>query len=752
MSRRRRTTLALAAAAALVVGPAVAPVLGAPEPSLISDQLVISHLDASGLPLSSELVTQVIAVDKPYGKVLVPTATAGLHYLDQRGAPATEGEAAAVMIGGTGQSVVLIGSTFTKPLPVGLHAEYALDGATRDPASIAGEGELVIRYTVTNTVVSEQTIRYRDAAGKLITSTEPVFAPFAGTLAVTFPPGVEVVDAPTANVTTGATGGAVLTWNLVLYPPLGDYEQTVTAIVRSRDVAVPAARLTVLPVTSNEDAAVGFSRELLDSSVSGNADLADGLTELNDSALAVASGAAQLSKGLDELAEGSAALTQATSDQLVPGSTALAAGAAQQASGQASLTTGISSAATGANSLASGTETLANGLDDIASGLAALAAPSGLPAAQSAAVALAEAVNTIADSVGSPNDSAASLPPPDDVTLIALAKGSAQAAAGLRDAAAGAQTALAAVVPTLSTAAGSAGQAAAGVQGVYSAACGGTPTLTPEQCAALATAAGQASSASSDTAAAAAAVGQQAAVVGGVANGLDGLTQTLYGLAGGLESVSVALRSNDSSSPGVEEGLNQLVDALTTAVTAVTSLSEGTASSASAAHQLADGADSLASGLADASAGAEALSSSSALLATGAAAQSEGTVEIADGLTSLNDGVESAQQGGVELVDGTSALQEEGTSEVLASVVKASKDPAFARAYLAATTAKAGSAAPYAAPKGGVARVAYVSTIDAGVGDGGSEAARTTALWALGAAVVLALGVLAALRIRSTPS
>ena len=84
-------------------------------------------------------------------------------------------------------------------------------------------------------------------------------------------------------------------------------------------------------------------------------------------------------------------------------------------------------------------------------------------------------------------------------------------------------------------------------------------------------------------------------------------------------------------------------------------------------------------------------------------------------------------------------------------MVKSSKDPAFARAYLTTTTTLAATAPPYAAPAGGTARVAYVSDIAAETHDSGVGSSGATAVLGLAFVVAAALGTLAVRRIRSVP-
>ena len=751
--------LAAVTLVALVVAPAqgAQPQAGAaPDPQLISEQLILTQLDLTGLPVSSDLVTQVIASSIPYQQVRVPTSTTGLHYLDRRGEPPVEGQAAVVMIGGPGQTKVLLGSDFAQPLPIALHAEYSRDGSVVDPATISGEGALVVTYTVTNTVVSDATVTYKSAAGTVISKKEKVFAPFAGSLRATVPVGVDVISAPGAVVSTGQDGGSVLTWNLLLYPPLGDYQQELEVHLRSANLVLPSATMQVAPVRSSQDLAVGFSRDLLDATVTGNATLANGLTELDDNALEVAKGAGQVSDGVAQAYAGANTLSASMSGSLVPGSQQLASGVAQLATGQQQLATGIGTSAAGGQSLSTGADQLASGLRTLASGLTALASPTGLPAAQAASQSLVTAVTAIADAVGSPADPTITLPPPSsDVTLIQLSRASSTAAGGLQQASAEAATALNSAVGDIAAVGASAGSAASKAGSVYQAACVPAPTtLTPEQCATLAESVSDATSAATGAQAAATTVGTQAAKVGAIAAGLAGLVTSIDGLTKGLEKVSLGLRSGNPSSPGVQEGLEQLTASLAQAVISVTSLSTGANSSSAGADSLASGASDLSSGLDTLATGASSLATSGAQAAAGAKAESDGTSAAAGGVGSLASALNTVAAGSSSVADGSSKLQADGTSAILDSVVEASKDPAFARAYLSATMARSVDAAPFDAPDGGVARVAYVSEIPAATAQAVAGAgSNTVLLLLLGGVLVAALGALAVRRIRrQTPS
>ena len=106
----------------------------------------------------------------------------------------------------------------------------------------------------------------------------------------------------------------------------------------------------------------------------------------------------------------------------------------------------------------------------------------------------------------------------------------------------------------------------------------------------------------------------------------------------------------------------------------------------------------------------------------------------------MDSGVDSAGQGAEAIADGVGQLQKEGTSQVLKSVVKASKDPAFARAYLAASQRRAADALPYGAPEGAAGRVSYIYTMP---GSGETSTGSSLAGWALLAVIALAAGAVA---------
>ena len=136
-------------------------------------------------------------------------------------------------------------------------------------------------------------------SGNTTTVEQPVFAPFVGTVVATLPAGVSLAKSGDAVVSTTAEGRTALQWNLVLYPPLGSYQQQLSFTVNSDSLSIPALQMEVIPVANNQDPAVGFSAGLLSDSVSGNNKLAGGLDSLDTSALRLAQGAGQLARTIE---------------------------------------------------------------------------------------------------------------------------------------------------------------------------------------------------------------------------------------------------------------------------------------------------------------------------------------------------------------------------------------------------------------------------------------------------------------------
>ncbi len=580
----KRISLVLVAAfLAVGAGPALAADSGSsltdskklsPQPPLVNEQLVTATLAPNGLPQSAELVNRIVAPNLPTESVTATTSTTDLRYLDRSGKPVVSGNTVTYPVGGTGQTAVATQATFTKPLPVALHAEYATEGEGDkgiDPTTVAGmSGDMRVRYTVTNTSVTKQQISYTDAGGVERSVEQPVFSPFVGTMIATLEPGIALKDAGTAVVSTNQEGRTTLLWNLVLYPPLGNYQQDLTYRVSSSSLQVPAVKLEVVPVSNDQDPAVGFSAKLLSDSVAGNTKLADGLTQLDNSTAELANGAAKL------------------------------------VDAQAQATAATKSAYTGSKGIATGTESLAAGLTTLSGGLDQLAGSKGLPAAVTATGQLADAVNAIVAGVGAASDGPIPIPPPDPkkITLVQASRAAQKSAQALKLASASAAT--------------DADDAISQIDTALAELC--VPVTNPTGCAALAAAKVKATTAKAKSLGIAALLGE-----------LDNLL--LAKITAGLIQVSESLKSLSMTNPGVYEGLELLQAKLGEAVTATAALAKGADSATTGSEQLVGYTDELAVGLGKLTAGNEKILAGNEGIAKGASElQSKGTQTILDGV------------------------------------------------------------------------------------------------------------------------
>jgi putative membrane protein len=725
---------------------------------LPNDEVALVTLDPSGLPTSATLISRISSSAGPVRTVEDPASTTNLSYRDRPGAPPTTATGVLVEVGGSTGTTTLTQALFDKPLPVALHARYEVDGRVVDPELVPGStGRISITYTATNTTAEQQTITATDAAGITRSQTLPVFAPFAGTLVVTVPAGMTVIEAPGAASATDADGATVLRFDLLLAPPAGDFTSDAVVLLQAPDgAATPAVVMAVAPVTGQQNPALGFAGELLGTSNSGSRQLAEGLTALDDGAAALAAGSATL-----------------------------AAGASQLASGQQSLAQGLAAGAEGADAAAAGSAALADGLSSLSAGLQTLSGPQGLPAAVAAAGQLRVGAGLLADLVGSSADGPFSpqvvppsqgwppgLPPwpptsenlPQWAAAIAALPGLLQSLSfapdgnprdgvcrldadgdGLLDtgitdidcvptlvqslrlltAAAAAAGSVAAEIPGLLAGAGrdlagasgsttaasaDAAAAAAGAGRLTAELCGVDALISPEQCSQLADVAEQAAAAAAAAAAAGTSIGTASASLAGagvraagLAVGLPALALLAEGTTALAEQVGDGLRSQDPASPGLVEGLAALQEALGAAAAASSQLAAGAVAAQAGAADLAAASAELAAGVSDAAAGATALAA--------------GADEISSGTLGLTD---AAQR-----------LRAEGTSAALASVIAASQDAALAEAYLDAVADRARDALPYGAPEGAVGNAAYLLQMPATYADGSAR------IWGLAAMLAL---------------
>lgn len=802
-------------AVALVLAGAVLVLPGQPDdgatqdgPPLENDELVVADLEPNGLPIQADLVSTVTARGGEPRVVEDPASTVNVSYLDRRGAPEIGDGVVLVEVGGPGTTTAVTEATFDRPLPVALHAEYSLDGVVVPPQDVLGvQGDLTIRYTVTNTTAQRTSVRYEDGEGVTRTREVPVFVPFAGTLDVLLPAGVDLVDAPSAARATDSRGRTVLRYSLLLAPPLGSFQSEFVLHARARDGATPQAVLEVVPSTSSTDPATGFGADALAGTVEGNAELADGLAELSEQTGLLADGASALADGTDALASGATVLDDQVGGLLLDGSRQLRAGAAEVARGVRALESGVAEAGIGADGVAAGLADLTSGLQDLSAGLALLAGPDGLPTAVDSTALLVDAADEIADGVGSSDDDPwpppGVLPPPfgqtageldidallaeidaavgsidsiddlesrpDDLTPNAVTRliqqnlpdlGAlpddvppptlVQSVRLLEQATSVVSTLAVALVGSVETqkaallqAGTSAATASAGAAALSAEVCGPVPTLTQDQCERLDAVTTDAQIAATATLQAAKAAITQGLLAAGIAAGTSGVQAALGSLEDAVITLSAALRSGDIAAPGLAEGLLLLESGLAESAEAARLLEDGAAAAADGSGDLASGADALAAGLGDAASGADLLAEGTDALAEGTAANLAGVSALADGTDDVAEGARQSASGSSQLAEGVSTLRQEGIDEVATAVAAAVEEPALAAAWLAATDARASDALPYGAPDGAVGHAAYRLTM-ATTRQGGTP---TWQWWLLGMAGVAAMGAVAYRRI-----
>ena len=731
---------------------------------LVNDEIAVASLDPRGLPIETHLISRIASSGGPERTILDPSTTTNVEYLNQRGRPDVTATGINVTVGGPEPRVVLVRGLFDKPMPVALHAEYSLNGKVVDPGEVVGaSGTLQITYTVTNIDAKEQQITYTDAGGTTTTEEQPVFAPFVGNLMVTAPEAWEVTSSSNAVPTTDESGDTVLTWNLLLFPPLGDYQQEASFTAEIGSGSIPETVLAVAPVAASQDPAVKFSDDLLQASVKGNDELASGVSLLAGETAKLAAGAGELARGLLEVSAGASEAAAGVDDTLVPGADALAAGAAEVAAGQRSLAEALALAVAGAEGVDQGAVGLADGIALLADGLGALGVD-GLVPLQEGAELLRDGTAQLSEGVGQPLPSPlptptftlppiptptaiptpsgtpsfpttlptslpTSLPTPSPgftPTLVQTIEVAVLATGLLRDQLVTLNNNLLPVLATVgqatvdtTAAAVSARAAETAIDGLLAALCS-PPQNPPDaaQCATLTAARDAIATSASLDEATAVALGTASAALTveairacAAAFGSEVLVRGLSWIRDGIVEVAVAL-NNDGTPPGLLQGLTALVDGLDEAIVAAAALEGGADLLSASADQLASGAGLLSNGLQAADDGANQLADAGGLVAEGAEGLAFGAREVAAGLAALSSVLAAAAEGGQALALGASALETEGLGALYTSIVQSSAQPAAATAYLAATNARAADALPYGLPEGATGSAAYLMVMD----------------------------------------
>jgi putative membrane protein len=726
-----RTSVAIGAAGVIllaVAGPASSTVGGSRTPlspgargpaattqpvEVVNDELVLAELDATGLPERAVLVSRT-TVQGAEREVVDPASTTNVRYLDRLGRPATGPDGVLLVVGGD-RPTVLTEARFDKPLPVAVHAEYAVGDRVVPAATVPGTaGDVTVTYTLTNTTAEQTPLTYTDAAGREQQSTEPVFIPFQGVLTVTLPEGAELVEAPGAMRATDDQGRTVARWNISLFPPISTPIQTIALIMRDDRSGVPAASVVLTPAGTDQDPATGFSAGLLTGVEQGNGTLYEGLEALDDAAVQLATGSDQLATGLAGLAGGANSAAVA-SDTLAAGINGLAEGAGRAADASDALSSGVGGLADGADDISAGSQELAGALGQAATGAQELAeataalarATSGSPTDQIAPLITGGAqieagLIAAAARIGGPSDPVLSIttplppdgddvcpaggtaPPDDDCTTIyqgvrALRDGlkAVDAVVGrLEGSVDEARAAFAALAADLGSIKDDVDDAAAGAQELFDSLCVAVPPATDPvldsaSCAqiqsvidsaesALDTAAGALPDITDLVAAIVALEAQSKALSAALDNALASTERLLLG----VEAVGLAVGAGTPTQPGLatamaalNAGLRELSAQL---ATSQAELATALSTVASGSQDLAAGIDGAASGAGELADGAGQLAEGAEDAASGADALAEGQRELADGTATAATGADQLSSGLSGLADGAESAASAG--------------------------------------------------------------------------------------------
>ncbi|HET6168416.1 MAG TPA: hypothetical protein VFE07_16415 [Marmoricola sp.] len=785
---RAATTRRLRRACAVTGTLAVAVLAGAPGfaagtaggdgVTVVNTETVQVYLSADG-DVESKRVYEQLALSG-HGSVDLknPVSTSGLRNLDGfNGFKVVNGDQIAkTTVDGT-KSYRSV-SNFTGTLPVSVKPTYKLDGKRVSPGDIVGKsGKLEVSFEVANMTTKPEQVSFDDGSGKTVTKTADVPVPMVGSLTTSTPKTFTNVDPGGANTAGDGTGGQTLSYNLVLFPPLGSTTTTVGYTADIKDGVVPRVEVAMLPVDPLASPTFKVATEGYQGGATTGAQLVAGATTIDGNLLKLRDGAADLLAGLIKLSGGADQLHSGLADDAAPGAKKLAAGtgdaldgskkladgAKQLKSGLASASDGGGQLDSGANDLLGGQEALAGGLKQLYAGIQAL--PSSVqtqltsdPQYQALLGALGQVVTGIGTLADQPQAN------PNNNTLLGGLNGLKY---GLRFPGAdcanhpltqcGVLDAVSAVKAGIdANIAGSAGLTAALTAARTSAGCVGDPVCSGNLDAIIPTLSGlpTALQAASD------ALGQ--AVTGGDGQLVPGINLMRAHISTGADPATCV--SNPSGCGAreallaVQGGIPQLVQALTTTIRdtllasigtgadgcdPTTTLQCGANALSAGTAQLAAGVTQLVGGLGQLSSGGKQLSSGAGDLADGLSQIDDGANDLADGLGTaadgsgqIADGLRTASGGAPQIVDGAGRLSSEGMAPLKKAGTDTAKNYGELYAVIAAGAKRAqNESMAFGAPAGAEGLTAYSFVIRGDDGEGDRNVER-----ALAAAALLGLG------------
>jgi putative membrane protein len=705
------------AVAVLAAAPGFAADSGSPDGvTVVNTETVQVYLNASG-DVESKRVYEQLALSG-HGSVDLknPVSTSGLRNLDGfSGFKVVNGEQVA-KTSVDGEKRYRSVSDYKGTLPVSVKPTYTLDGKKVAAGDIVGEsGRLEVSFEIENRTSKPQEVSFPDGNGGTITKTVDVPVPMVGSLTTSTPKTFTNVDPGGANTAGDGTGGQTLSYNLVLFPPLGSTTTTVGYSADITDGVVPRVEVAMLPVdplasptfkvaTEGYQGGASTGAQLVEgaTTIDGNllklrdgaADLLAGLIQLRDGADQLHSGlAGDAAPGARKLADGAGELYNGLRDDAGPGARKLADGAGQLGDGLGQLADGSKKLSGGAGDLAKGMgdalaggQALTAGLQQISGGLGQLAAQ--LPGASTGITQLAAGLDQLIAGFGTAADGpttilgglkALEVGLGDAATSNTLINGATQLKGGLQQLTGG--TGLPAAKGGVDQVKGglddllTSGQldTMVGALTALKALCAlnpGDPTCGPTFDAII----GGLDTAKTDLEDATDGLGQVSSGLGDAITQIDtlmipGANQLLGGLGQlltGVQALETGAGSAKAGAQQVRAGLDALTAGLADAIAGVLQLNTGagaalTGSQAlvgglgqlnTGAGQLSAGASDLADGAGDAKAGGDQVAAGARKLADGLGDAVDGSGQISDGAGQLADGLGDAADGSGKIADG----------------------------------------------------------------------------------------------------
>ena len=339
--------------------------------TVVNTETVQARLDAAGRLDEARLYEQLTFTGDGTATVVNPTATGGLRNLDGFGGFTVRDGQMHATVDVDGGARLRTVSDYDGELPIGVEITYLLDGEAVTPKAVVGaNGELEVRYTVTNLTTRTDEVSYDDGTGAQATASAETVIPMVGQLTTVLPSNFTAVRSGEASIAGDGRGGTKLSFTMTLFPPIGATSASFGYTAQIRDGVVPPANVSALPVSPLESPSFkGGAASLAGGAASGIA-LTAGATEIDANLLRLRDGAATLLDGLQQLKAGAAELAAGLNGSAAPGAERLADGAAELGAGAATLASGATEIGGGAQRIAAGAQTLNDGAQRLAAGTA----------------------------------------------------------------------------------------------------------------------------------------------------------------------------------------------------------------------------------------------------------------------------------------------------------------------------------------------------------------------------------------------